>query len=81
MFEKMAKNFSLQDDEKLAKEVQKYKCLYDKPGRAYKERDRVANAWVAVEMALNLSDGNDDHSVFIKIFATYFSFTMCFHNF
>ena len=65
MFEKMAKNFSLQDDEKLAKEVEKYKCLYDKPDGGYKERDHVANAWAAVEMALNLSDGNDDHSVFI----------------
>ena len=29
----MAKNFNIQNDTKLAKEVQKYKCLY---GKAYK---------------------------------------------
>ena len=79
----MAKNFNLRDDQKLAQEVQKYKCLYDKWNNGYKETDRVTNAWVAVEMALNLTDGNDDYSLFLfkYLLAKFFSFTVCFHNF
>ena len=45
--------------------MQEYKCLYDKSDNGYKERDRVANAWAAVEMTLNLCDGNDDYSIFL----------------
>ena len=40
----MAKNFNLQDDEKLAQEVQKHKCLYDKSDSGYKEANLLANA-------------------------------------
>ena len=49
--EKMAKkNLNLQDDEKLADGVQKYKCLYLKSDNGYKERDRVAKIWTVVEV-------------------------------
>ena len=33
----MARYFNLQNDEKLAQEVQKYKYLYDKSDSGYKE--------------------------------------------
>ena len=73
----MAKNSNLQDDEKLVQEVQKYKCLYDKSVSAYKERDCEANAWVAVKMALNLSDGNDDYSLFLFKYLLHFFHLLC----
>lgn len=47
----MAKKIlNLQDDEKLADGVQKYKCLYLKSDNGYKERDRVAKIWTVVEV-------------------------------
>ena len=46
--------FDLQEDELLSVEVFKYKCLYDKTSKGYKEKDRVINAWKAVEEALEL---------------------------
>lgn len=49
--------FDLQDDELLSVEIQKYRCLYDKTSEGYKERDRVINAWNAVEAALELDTG------------------------
>ena len=49
--------FDLQDDERLSIEVHKYKCLYDKTSKGYKEKDRVINAWNAVEVALELAEG------------------------
>ena len=69
----MEKNFNIQNDEKLAQEVQKYKCLYDKSDSSYKIRNRVANAWAAVEMVLNLSEGHDDFLCFyLNICYTFF---------
>ena len=50
-------SFNLQEDDRLAIEVQKYKCLYDKTSKGYKERDRVVNAWEAVEDALDMPRG------------------------
>ena len=43
---------NIQEDEILAEEVRKYPCLYDKSNSGYKERerDRLKNAWKAVEM-------------------------------
>ena len=38
----------IQDDERLAEELQKYPCLYDKGNKGYKERDREENAWRTV---------------------------------
>lgn len=49
--------FDLQDEERLSIEVHKYKCLYDKMSKGYKEKDRVINAWNAVEAALELAEG------------------------
>ena len=68
----MEKNFNIQNDEKLAQEVQKYKCLYNKSDSSYKIRNRVANAWAAVEMVLNLSEGHDDYSMFLFKYLLHF---------
>ena len=50
-------NCNLQEDELLAEEVKKYPCLYDKSDKGYKERDRNANAWRAVDSALGYEEG------------------------
>ena len=34
-----------EEDEKLAEDVRKYLCLYDKAPEYYKNRRKVANAW------------------------------------
>ena len=47
----------LQRDERLAIEVKKYECLYDKSVPGYKEKDKVANAWREVDKALVLEQG------------------------
>ena len=39
---------ALGKDELLAVAVQKYRCLYDKSHRSYKEKNIVQNAWEAV---------------------------------
>ena len=36
---------NIQDDERLAEELQKYPCLYEKGNKRYKERDWQENAW------------------------------------
>ena len=71
----MAKNFNLQENEKLPQEKQKYKCLH-KSDSGYKEGDHVANrvAWAAMEMTLNLCGGNDDYYIILIKFATFFFF-------
>ena len=43
---------NIQEFEILSEEVQKYPCLYDKADMGYKEKDRRANAWRAVDEAL-----------------------------
>ena len=48
---------TIEEDESLSEEVQKYACLYDKSDKGYKERDRVRNAWKAVEEALGYEQG------------------------
>ena len=48
---------NIQEDEILAEEVRKYPCLYDKSDSGYKERDRVKNAWKAVENVLGIEEG------------------------
>lgn len=58
MCAKMAGKYrSLTEDEKLAEEVRKYSCLYDKADKGYKERDRVKNAWKEVELSLGYEEG------------------------
>ena len=42
----------IQDAERLAEELQKYPCFYEKGNKLYKERDRKENAWGAVEQFL-----------------------------
>ena len=44
-------------DEALSIEVYKYKCIYDKNSNEYREKDRTANAWKAIETELKLSEG------------------------
>ena len=39
----------MQDAERLAEELQKYPCLYEKGNKGCKERDRNENAWRTVE--------------------------------
>ena len=41
-----------QDAERLAEELQKYPCLYEKGNKGYKERVREENAWRTVEQFL-----------------------------
>jgi len=53
--------FNLQEDELLSVEVQKYSCLYNKTCKGYKEKDRVINAWIAVEAALELAEGMNNN--------------------
>ena len=47
----------LVDDEFLAEEVRKYKCLYDKSYAAYKDKFKTRNAWREVEKALGCEEG------------------------
>jgi len=47
----------IKEDEDLSEEVRKYPCLYDKSDSGYKERDRVRNAWRAVESELGYEEG------------------------
>ena len=46
-------------------------------GRQWLQRDRVANAWAAVEMTLNLCDGNDDYSIFLFKYLLHIFFIYC----
>ena len=48
---------NIKEDELLAEEVRKYPCLYDNSLPTYKEKDRKANAWRAVETELGLEEG------------------------
>ena len=48
---------NLREEERLAKEVRKFPCLYDKGNEDYKEKDRKKNAWLAVENALGYDEG------------------------
>ena len=48
---------NIQEDEKLANEVYKYPCLYDKTNKGYKERDGRANAWRKIEEDLGMEVG------------------------
>ena len=41
-----------EDAERLAEELQKYPCLYEKGKKGYKEIDRKRNAWRVVEQFL-----------------------------
>ena len=41
-----------EEDEKLAEEVRKYLCLYDKASEHYKGKRKVANAWKRVDEQL-----------------------------
>ena len=47
----------LREDEKLAIEVEKYPCLYNKGCKEYKERYRRKNAWVEIENQLGIAQG------------------------
>ena len=39
----------LQQNEKLAEEVRKYPCLYDKAEVGYKDKLRKVNAWAKID--------------------------------
>ena len=47
----------LKEDEDLAEAVKKYPCIYDKADQGYREKDRVANAWRAIEDELGYEEG------------------------
>lgn len=47
---------NLREDERLAKEVRKYTCLYDKADKGYNERVRTENAWQAIDIALRYEE-------------------------
>ena len=53
----MGRANNLQTDELVAVEVEKYRCLYDKSYPGYKEKDRVINAWKAVDDSLGMEEG------------------------
>lgn len=48
---------NLIEDESLAEAVKNYACLYNKATPEYREKDRVINAWKAVEEELGLEEG------------------------
>ena len=48
---------TIKDDERLAEEVRKYTCLYDKADKGYKENERVTKAWKAIEETLGYEEG------------------------
>lgn len=55
---KMGRNkIDLGEDESLAEEVRKYKCLYDKSSADYKDKFKNKNAWREVETVLGYSPG------------------------
>ena len=56
--------FDLQENERLSIEVNKYKCLCDKTSKGFKEKDRVINAWNAVEAALEFKSDEQIKNVF-----------------
>ena len=39
---------NLQEDEKLAKKVIKYPCIYDRASQHYKDKRKVVSAWKRV---------------------------------
>ena len=47
----------LKEDESLAEEVRKHRCLYDKSCVEYREKDRTANAWKEVDEELGYEEG------------------------
>ena len=45
------------EDESLAEEVRKHRCLYDKSCVEYREKDQTANAWKEVDEELGYEEG------------------------
>ena len=43
---------NLKEEERLAEEIRKFPCLYDKSNEGYKEKDRKKNTWREVENTL-----------------------------
>ena len=48
---------NLKEEERLAEEIRKFPCLYDKSNEGYKEKDRKKNAWREVENTLGHEEG------------------------
>ena len=48
---------NIQEEERLATELSRYPCLYDKTDKGYKERDRKKNAWAVIEKELGYEEG------------------------
>ena len=48
---------NLKEEERLAEEVRKLPCLYDKSNEGYKEKVRKKNAWREVENTLGYEEG------------------------
>ena len=42
------------EEENLCVQIQKFRCLYDKASKGYKEKDRVSNAWRSVVLEATL---------------------------
>ena len=59
--------WNLNQDELLSTEIQKFPCLYDKSDKGFKEKDRVANAWMEIETALKVEEGKSLGSILFDI--------------
>ena len=67
----------IKEDGLLAEKVRKYPCLYDKSLPTYKEKDRKANAWRAVETELGLEELLTQDSTLLAHLSPSFSFFFC----
>ena len=48
---------NLKEEKRLAEEMRKFSCLYDKSNEDYKEKDSEKNAWREVENTLGYEEG------------------------
>lgn len=59
----MKPHLSILEEERLAEEVRKYPCLYDKQDAGYKEKDRKKNAWRKVEESVGYEEGKSQSTM------------------
>ena len=59
----------LREDENVAEVVKQYTCLY-KGEQGYREKDRVANAWKAIDEELGYEEGWFYNNIIIIIIIT-----------
>ena len=48
---------NLKEEGRLAEEIRKFPCLYDRSNEGYKEKVRKKNAWCEVENTLDYEEG------------------------